>query len=220
MKNIAVLYEDDECMVLDKPAGLAVQGGEQVGASLDALLGALREPRPLLVHRLDKDTSGAILVAKTREAASRYGALMAGRGVSKRYLAVCAGRPGSPSGEIREPLEIRGELKESRTRYRTLASSGALSLLELELDTGRMHQIRRHLAGRGNPILGDDKYGDFALNKRLRKERGVKRLLLHSFSLGLPKAVGRPVVVIAPPPAHFLPFLEEFGLDFAALSCL
>ncbi|MDR2363481.1 MAG: RluA family pseudouridine synthase [Spirochaetaceae bacterium] len=208
MKNIPLLFENDECIILNKPAGLPVQGGEKVGASLDRILAAERSPRPLLVHRLDKDTSGLILVAKNREAAARFSALFAPgksrRGIIKLYLAVCAGRPDSPEGIIREELSGRRGFQNAETSYRLLEDNGRFSLLELELGTGRTHQIRRHLSRRGNPILGDDKYGNFALNKELRKTMGLKRLLLHSARLVIPlPLLGYSLDISAPPPDYF-----------------
>ncbi|MDR1220771.1 MAG: RluA family pseudouridine synthase [Treponema sp.] len=202
IRGIPVLFENDECMALDKPAGLAAQGGKGVGASLDSILTAEFPQRPLLVHRLDKDTSGVILVAKNREAASFFGGLFsaedrgAGGGVIKRYLALCKGTPAPEAGGIRLDLEVKGAWKTAETRYKKINerrvaienSEELFSLLEIELGTGRMHQIRRHLAGIGNPIAGDDKYGDFKLNKRLRKRFGVKRLLLHASRLIIPAA--------------------------------
>jgi 23S rRNA pseudouridine955/2504/2580 synthase len=215
MKNITLLFENDQCLVLDKPAGLAVQGGAGVGVSLDSLLAAEYSPRPLLVHRLDRDTSGVILVAKTRDAAARFSAIFArekraGEGVQKLYLGICAGRPAPPSGVIETDLEVRSARRRARTFYRCLDSGPdpAFSQLELELGTGRTHQIRRHLASIGHPILGDDKYGDFSLNRRLRKERGLKRLLLHSARLVIPAALcGFPLDVSAGIPACFEGFL-------------
>ncbi|GHV95398.1 hypothetical protein AGMMS50293_17180 [Spirochaetia bacterium] len=222
LKRIELLYEDDSCLVLNKPAGLAVQGGKGVKSSLDRLLAENWSPPPLLVHRLDKDTSGVILVAKTREAAARFSQLLgersaAGRidgaagekGVIKQYLAVCAGQPEKETGLISLDLEIKGSMKKSETRYRVI-KSGSLeqfefSLLELELCTGRMHQIRRHLAMTGNPVLGDDKYGDFALNRKLRKTPGLKRLLLHASRLVIHAADGDgfQIDVKAPLPDYF-----------------
>ncbi|GHU88553.1 hypothetical protein FACS189476_05850 [Spirochaetia bacterium] len=223
MKRIAVLFENDECIVLDKPAGLAVQGGEGVGASLDRLLVEDWNPRPLLVHRLDKDTSGLILAAKNREAAAKFSAIFAGtsgekfgaaggkgRGILKQYLAVCKGRPQEDSGVIRLDLDIRGTMKKSETGFRLRSQRGDFSLLELELGTGRMHQIRRHLAQIGNPILGDDKYGDFALNKELRKTMGLRRLLLHSARLLIPETLAGfsgGIDISAALPDYFLPFV-------------
>ncbi|MDR2447519.1 MAG: RluA family pseudouridine synthase [Treponema sp.] len=200
IRGIPVLFENDECMALDKPAGLAVQGGAGVGVSLDSILEAEFPQRPLLVHRLDKDTSGVILVAKNREAAAFFGGLFSaenrGDGVIKRYLALCKGTPTPEAGGVKFDLEVKGVWKTAETRYkkineRRIAIEGndeLFSLLEIELGTGRMHQIRRHLASIGNPIAGDDKYGDFKLNKRLRKRFGVKRLLLHASRLIIPAA--------------------------------
>jgi 23S rRNA pseudouridine955/2504/2580 synthase len=170
-----------------------------------------------LVHRLDKDTSGLIIVAKTKEAARVFSALFAGgagmpkkdRPITKQYLGVCFGipkaeQPDRHSGVISHTLDVRGKQKESETFYRLLSSGSAgeipCSLLELELITGRMHQIRRHLAQTGYPLLGDDKYGDFPLNKKLRKSLGLKHLLLHASRL------------IIPP----LPDLIPDGLDISA----
>jgi 23S rRNA pseudouridine955/2504/2580 synthase len=226
MKRIEVLFENEFCLVLDKPAGLAVQGGEGVGLSLDRILGAEYRPRPLLVHRLDKETSGVILTAKGREAAARFSTIFAapgGRAATKQYLAICAGVPRPAKGIIRLDLEIRGRAgavsrKKSETSYRLVGSStdGEFSLLELELGTGRTHQIRRHLARIGHPILGDDKYGDFALNKALRKTRGLRRLLLHCVRLRIgEEQAGFPggVDVRSPPPSYF----GSFGID---MDCL
>jgi len=207
VKNIKILYEDEFILIIDKPAGLAVQGGKGVKTSLDSLLAQVRTPPPLLVHRLDKDTSGIILTAKEREAAARFSLLINGRKVIKQYIAVCAGCPGQKEGVITDKLLIRGSLKNSETGFKVV-KTGALakinleySILELELGTGRMHQIRRHLAMKGNPILGDDKYGDFSLNKKLKKEINLKRLLLHASRLVINDDVK--LDVSAPLPEYF-----------------
>jgi 23S rRNA pseudouridine955/2504/2580 synthase len=210
LKRVTVLFENDDCIVLNKPAGLAVQGGKGVDVSLDSLLAGEWSPRPLLVHRLDKDTSGLILAAKTPPAAARFSAVFAGTGgrrAVKQYLAVCAGRPERDEGRIRTELEIRGKDKHAETGYRVVSGGDGSSLLELELGTGRMHQIRRHLALIGHPVLGDDKYGDFALNRELRKTRGLRRLLLHASRLIISaEALGYPLDVKAPLPEYFTPF--------------
>jgi 23S rRNA pseudouridine955/2504/2580 synthase len=224
MKRIEVLFENEFCLILNKPAGLAVQGGEGVGASLDRILEEEYRPRPLLVHRLDKDTSGLILAAKGRAAAARFSAVFAGSGgraVKKQYLALCAGLPQPPEGIIRLDLDIRGRTgavsrKKSETCYRLAETSveDGFSLLELELGTGRMHQIRRHLAQIGHPVLGDDKYGNFSLNKTLRRTRGLRRLLLHSARLCIDGALAGfsgGIDVRAPLPECF----GSFGIDTA-----
>ncbi|MDR1177201.1 MAG: RluA family pseudouridine synthase [Spirochaetaceae bacterium] len=210
LKKLSVLYEDDRCAVFNKPAGLAVQGGKGVGLSLDTLLAREWAGKPFLVHRLDQDTSGIILVAKSREAARYYASVMAERRARKSYLALCAGRPRSDAGTIDGDLVIRGVRKQSRTGYRLLAAEGDFSLLALELDTGRTHQIRRHLASLGLPVLGDGKYGDFALNKRLKKEQGLNRLLLHAAYLGIAgNREYRSLDLEAPLPDYFKTFLAR-----------
>jgi 23S rRNA pseudouridine955/2504/2580 synthase len=161
-----------------------------------------------LVHRLDKDTSGLIVVAKNREAAARFSALFApgkpNRGIVKLYFALCAGQPNPPAGVIREDLMGKRGIQKAETSYRLRENRDRFALLELELGTGRTHQIRRHLSRLGNPILGDDKYGNFALNKELRKTRGLKRLLLHSGRLFIPASLlGYPLDVSAPLPDYF-----------------
>ncbi|MDR2133819.1 MAG: RNA pseudouridine synthase [Treponema sp.] len=237
MKRIDILYEDSFCMVLNKPSGLAVQGGRGVAVSLDSILAEEFRPRPLLVHRLDRDTSGCILVAKNREAAAFFSRLFGGEkpsgtggrpsggqgrggaGLVKQYLAVCAGRPPDESGVIRLELEIRGRGKKSETRYRRLSGgplpgaaprAGEYSLLEIEPGTGRMHQIRRHLAQTGIPVLGDDKYGNFRLNRELRGAMNLRRLLLHAFRLVIPALGDFPgLSAAAPLPGYFQPFCES-----------
>jgi len=217
-KTLDIVHEDEFCIVVNKPAGLAVQGGKGIAVSLDGLLAAFRAERPLLVHRLDRDTSGLILAAKDRKSAAFFSELFAGRRggggptVVKRYLALCGGIPERPAGTIRLPLDVRGSLKESETRFalaRTFADRG-FSLLELELGTGRMHQIRRHLAMTGLPVLGDDRYGDFALNRRLRKETGLRKLLLHAAFLGISRMPdGSALELEVPPPGCFGEFLGK-----------
>lgn len=210
IKGAAVLFEDDEILAIDKVSGLAVQGGSGVGVSLDVLLARARSPAPLLLHRLDRDTSGLILAAKTRAAAAKYSVLL--RGMDKRYAALCAGSA-PERGRVSSPLSVRGKTLSAETAFRRTAS-GVLSgrpcsFLEIRPGTGRMHQIRRHLAGLGFPVLGDDKYGDFSLNKTLRKSAGIKRLLLHAASLTLPGGL----VVRAPLPEHFRLALEAAGIS-------
>jgi len=209
VKNLEILYEDDFSIIVNKPAGLAVQGGKGVKTSLDKILAEIRSPAPLLVHRLDKDTSGLLLAAKTKEAAARFSRVLgAERKAVKQYTAVCAGRPEKSEGIITEDLLIRRTVKKSVTKYKVI-KSGEISLpeaqefsvLEIELGTGRMHQIRRHLAMNGSPVLGDDKYGDFALNKKLRKAAGLKRLLLHASRLILKD--GFNLDIRAPLPEYF-----------------
>jgi 23S rRNA pseudouridine955/2504/2580 synthase len=216
MKNLRILYEDDHIIVVNKPAGLAVQGGERVKTSLDTILAELRTPKPLLVHRLDKDTSGALLAAKGRETAAHFSSLLNSPKIVKQYIAVCAGQPKNEKDIITDNLLIHGSLKKSETRYKILKTSvfpeekTEYSVLEIELGTGRMHQIRRHLSMNGYPLLGDDKYGDFALNKKLRKNIGLKHLLLHASRLIIKDEIN--MDIHAPLPEYFFSFYDNKNL--------
>jgi 23S rRNA pseudouridine955/2504/2580 synthase len=221
MKSIETVYEDEDCLVINKEAGLPVQGGRRAGVNLDALLAASRTPRPLLVHRLDKDTSGLVLTAKSPAAAAYFSKAFAGKTVLKQYLAVCRmeksdksekGAKVDETGVINSSLEMRGVLKDAVTRFRRLETAKGFAFLRLELETGRMHQIRRHLAQNNMPVIGDEKYGDFALNKRLRREAGIKRMLLHAARLTLTLRNGRTLDVSAPLPGYFTQALIALGL--------
>jgi 23S rRNA pseudouridine955/2504/2580 synthase len=215
MKHIETVYEDEDCLVINKAAGLPVQGGHGAAVNLDALLAASRKPRPLLVHRIDKETSGLVLTAKSTAAAAYFSKAFAGKTVRKQYLAVCRCEKDAPAGEtgvINSSLERNGVLKDALTNFRRLKTAKGFALLQLELGTGRMHQIRRHLAQKNLPVIGDEKYGDFALNKRLRRESGIKRMLLHSARLTLTLRNGRTLDVSAPPPEYFDAALLSLGL--------
>ncbi len=230
---IQSLYEDGEILVLDKPAGLAAQPGEGVRISLVDAVERDFGFRPFLVHRLDKETSGLIIVARDSRSAAKWTAAIGSREVGKYYRAVCAAGPASiladggasgradaatgSSGSFTEPIKMRGGAFSAETRWRLLCrfggvgaqvagKEGGFSYFELELGTGRTHQIRLHLAGAGMPILGDDRHGDFALNRAVKKAFGLKRLLLHARRLVLPDGT----VVTAPTPGHFLAFFAAF----------
>ena len=241
MREIPILFENSFCLVLNKPPGLPVQGGKGIKNSLDSILSEKFHPRPFLVHRLDRDTSGLVLVARTKEAAREFSFLFASNSVHgsksskggkilKQYQGLCSGLFERESGVIRLSLDLpqkgrnkAGRVfvrKESETFFRRLypivcsLPEGDLScsLLELELGTGRMHQIRRHLAMEGHPILGDDKYGDFPLNKKLKKAYGLKNLLLHASRIAIPPSAFIPggLNVSAPLPDYFSSFIEKF----------
>ncbi len=209
---IVALYEDEEILVLDKPAGLPSQPGEGVRVSVVEAVERDFGFRPFLVHRLDKETAGCLLVAKTAAAAASWSRLVESRELRKTYRAIVSGAPiggsgPSPSsGRFDEPVPGRGGDKPASTAWRLIASFGGYSYLELELGTGRTHQIRIHLAAHGLPILGDDRHGDFALNRRLRREASLRRLLLVAWSLDLPGGTR----VRASIPEHFTAFLSLF----------
>jgi 23S rRNA pseudouridine955/2504/2580 synthase len=218
-----VSFEDDALLVIDKPAGVAVHGGSGVGFGV---IEALRAERPQarfleLVHRIDRETSGLLAVAKKRKALlALHAALRAGR-VTKRYLVLVKGswRPSArdvelplrklvtAAGERRVRVEQGGQA--SRTQFRLMERCGGFSLLEATLDTGRTHQIRVQLAHLGFPIAGDDKYGDFELNRRLAKQ-GLKRMFLHAHRLAFDHPLtGAPVELTAPLPPELARFVGE-----------
>ena len=212
MNRLAVLYEDESCIALDKPAGLATQKGAGVRVSLDTLLAREYSFTPCLVHRLDKASSGVILVAKSPRSAAYYSRVIGEKEALKQYAAISVREPDAAplaaQGVFDGELDLRAGRKSALTRYRIRKSAVVEGLelvrFELELGTGRTHQIRRHLAQAGYPIAADDKYGNFARNRELKARFALKRLLLHAERLRLPLIDGRPLDVRAPLPAYFL----------------
>ena len=211
---IPVEYENDEFYVIDKPAGLAVQGGQGVSHSLDVDFAAQTGCKVYLVHRLDKDTRGLMMVAKNPVAASKWTKLVGSKAVKKEYVAVCAGRMPSKKGVITEKIVQHGIDKDAVTHYfvenewsvKIPASTPeendseiVMSQIRLKLETGRMHQIRIHLAKQGCPIAGDDQHGNFKVNKKLRKYAGIKRLQLASVKLTVPSEKGELVFELEAP---------------------
>ena len=228
-----ILYEDEALLVLDKPAGLAVHGGSGIS---HGAIEQLRYARPQsgfleLVHRLDRDTSGILLLAKKRSALTAlHEQLRAGR-VQKFYLVLVRGQWRNPKQSVKLPLnkyvlasgERRVSVSEdgmpSHTVFRLKQSWREFSLIEAELKTGRTHQIRVHLAHLGYPIAGDDKYGDFVLNKTLSKQ-GLKRMFLHAYKVIIthPRS-GEEVMFEAPLPEDlesFLKYLDDQNTSHAA----
>ena len=197
---IPIVYQDDEIILVNKRSGLASQGGAGVGRSVDDDLGMQIGQKVYLCHRLDKETSGLLLCAKNSQAASKWSRLIGEKSVKKEYKALCFGAPKNPSGKITLPVREKGQPKSALTFYeleKTLTADQAqgfdetpLSVMRLLLGTGRTHQIRIHLAQSGLPIVGDDKYGDFGLNKAAKRELQIKRLCLCAFRLTLPMEGG------------------------------
>jgi 23S rRNA pseudouridine955/2504/2580 synthase len=203
---ITALYQDDDILIVDKPAGLAAQPGEGVRLSVVDVVERDYGFKPYLVHRLDKETAGCLIVARNPQAAARWSLLIQSRQLHKIYRAVVAGMPAEVTGVFRDTVNSRGAVRSAVTYWTLIGSFSEFSYLELEIETGRTHQIRQHLAVHSLPILGDDKYGDFALNKRLHRETGLKRLLLVAWALTLPDGV----VVRSSIPAHVKDFLLRY----------
>lgn len=229
-----VLYRDDHLIVLDKPFGLAVQGGPGITRHLDGMLDGFREedgPRPKLVHRLDRDTSGVLVLARTPGTAAKLAAAFRGRTVQKTYWAVVAGRPVPVEGRIDLPLlrygGSRGERSVPTTRddedgqravtdYRTLDHAGQkLAWLELSPVTGRTHQLRVHCVAIGAPIVGDRKYHEPDQNNAGNAiiEGLPEKLHLHARALDLPHPAGGRLVVEAGLPAHMRETFGTLGFD-------
>ena len=174
---------------------MPVQGGEKIVHPLDEELAKQTGQKVYLVHRLDKDTSGLMVVAKTPAAANKWTKLIGSKQVQKEYLAICAGRLPQKNGIITEEVIQHGQKKSAVTHYTVekeweIEREGEepilMSQIRLILETGRMHQIRIHLAKQGCPIAGDDQHGNFKLNKILRKAAGIKHLQLFSAKLTVP----------------------------------
>lgn len=224
-----LIHEDAHMLVFNKPAGLAVQGGSGVTQSLEDMLAAFAKSngkRPRLVHRLDRETSGVIVAARTKPAAAFLSEAFAGRDARKTYRAiVCGGAPDSNNnwphdGEIDLALRktnqrgldimvIDAAGQTARTRYRTLAAAPAAALLELEPETGRMHQLRAHLAAIGRPIAGDGKYGGLFNIAGIN----IPGLMLHALALDIPHPEGGRRCFEAPPPAAFEETRRSLGLE-------
>ena len=228
-----VIHKDDQVIVLNKPPGLAVQGGTGTERHVDGMLDALRfgfEERPRLVHRLDKDTSGLLLIARTGQAAKRLGESFRDRETEKLYWAVVVGVPPKAEGAIDLPLAKRPGARDRElmqvdhengqkalTHFRVLdRAARRAALLALWPRTGRTHQLRVHCAAMGCPILGDGKYGgEEAL---LATVADARRLHLHARRLALPHPSGKGELVIdAQLPPHFRRTVEAFGFSLSGV---
>jgi 23S rRNA pseudouridine955/2504/2580 synthase len=216
-----VLFEDDVLLVIDKPAGVAVHGGSGVSSGI---IEQLRHVRPdarflELVHRLDRDTSGVLMLAKKRSALTELHRQLREGAAQKFYLALTRGRWADAKRNVTLPLHkyvlasgerrvrVDAEGQAARTIFRVKRSWTDATLVEAELKTGRTHQIRVHLAHLGHPIAGDDKYGDFELNRSLAK-RGLKRMFLHACKLTVRHpGTGEPVTFEAALPRELATFI-------------
>ncbi|CAN7293257.1 RluA family pseudouridine synthase [Phenylobacterium sp. LjRoot219] len=223
-----VIYEDESLLALNKPSGLSSQGGRGQVNTLDELLWAFAKPgkpRPRLIHRLDRDTSGVILTAKTKPAAGFLGKAMMSRKFAKTYRAIVApGAPQPDAGVVEAALrreEIGREAymricaadhpdaESARTRYKTLKATDTAALLEVDPETGRMHQIRVHLSSLGRPIVGDVRYG----GALMVEGQPAPRLMLHALALIFPHPGGGLKRLEAPTPPDMAALLAALKLD-------
>jgi 23S rRNA pseudouridine1911/1915/1917 synthase len=233
--KLEVIYEDDLCMVLNKPAGIPVHPGAGIPRDAATILHGIAHlfkergipfsSAAVLVHRLDKDTTGCLLVAKTPEAHKKLQSQFEHRTVRKFYLALVAGIPQPPAATIdasigrstadRTKMTIMGsgKTREARTTYRTLATGNGAALLSCELHTGRTHQIRVHLHGIGHPIIGDPSYHSIA-SEKLSRESGTDFLCLHAWKLTfVSPADDAEHEVSAPPPQIMKEALKRSGIE-------
>ena len=230
-REFPVLFEDDQMLAIDKPAGVAVHGGSGVSFGV---IEQLRQARPgarmlELVHRLDRETSGVLLVAKKRSALTRLQDQFRDRETGKTYLALVKGQWPSnkkvidlplqrylvPNGSAEGERRVRVATKDDANAQRAISLVrvsrlvGDYSLLEVTIKTGRTHQIRVHLASQGYPIVGDDKYGDFEWNKRVASQ-GLKRMFLHAWRLQfVHPQTGRSETVQAALPEELQQFVDH-----------
>jgi len=222
-----ILYEDDALLAINKPSGVAVHGGSGVSFGV---IEQLRRARPQakfleLVHRLDRETSGVLLLAKKRSALTAMHEIMREGNSDKRYFALVLGQWKNAKQHVKLPLHkfntaegekrvmVRDDGQASHTIFTLQKSWLKFSLLEAQLKTGRTHQIRVHLSHLGFPIAGDDKYGDFARNKELMKQ-GLKRMFLHAHSIAFAHPLtGAPMELSAPLPDDLKCFIARLDKE-------
>jgi 23S rRNA pseudouridine955/2504/2580 synthase len=213
---LPVVFEDEHLLVIDKPAGIAAHGGSGIAFGAIERIRSARPDAPFLelAHRLDRDTSGLLLLAKSRRALVRLHAMLRQGEVDKHYLVLVAGRWVNDRQHVKAALSRGAAGTAARVRVDPEGGAAAhtvfelrerlhgFALLDAELRTGRMHQIRVHLAHVGFPIVGDDKYGDFELNRRMaRGEYGARlaRMFLHAWQLRLPHPAGGAALALTAP---------------------
>ena len=222
-----ILHIDDDVIVLDKPPGLAVQGGTGIKKSIDGMLGVLKfdkNERPKLVHRLDKDTSGILLLGRTAKAAAKLTEAFRSKTVRKIYWAIVVGCPEYSAGRIDLALsKLQGQKgermvpdpekgKRALTFYRTIEkASRKATWLSLEPLTGRTHQLRVHMEALGVPILGDGKYG--GQESYLQGPGLSRKMHLHARAIRIPHPGGGELEIVAPMPEHMQATWKFFGFD-------
>jgi len=233
LSELKILHEDDWILVIDKPSGMAAHTGSGItgGTVVDvarAYLGAKAERNGFIAspaHRLDRETSGIIIVAKRRPAMVHFTDVFTRHTAKKKYLVLVKGKMTKSNGLIDLPLaehqqtqesrERRGvNMQEARTRWEVLSQNSHAAFLACTIETGRTHQIRRHFAAIGHPVAGDSKHGDFAFNREVKAMWGLKRLFLHATRLEFPHPDGgKRMVVETKLPDELLEVLQRAELE-------
>ncbi len=216
--RLETIFEDEQLLVINKPAGIAVHEARGI-LKRDTVAGILenlyrsRGIMPRLVHRLDKDTSGVLVIAKSEKAAEALETCFERAKGDKEYICLVAGRIQEKEGKIDSPLPGRdGKPVHALTRYRVERRFSETTLLRVWITTGRMHQIRLHFASLGYPVVMDDQHGDFRFNRRFRQVFGLKRQFLHAHRLGL-EYDGKKGIWTAPLPADLQRTLDALRLE-------
>lgn len=203
------MFENQDIIAIIKPCGVAVQGGAGISNPLIDDIDRIYSKKHFLIHRLDKDTEGVLIVGKTSTAAAKYSKILNSPETKKEYIALVSGNVESSSGTIKNPLEKDGRLVNAVSKYKVLEKKSDFTKLAVSIETGRMHQIRIHMAKAGHPIIGDDKYGNFKLNKELKKNMGVKKLMLAAIKLELYISPAEKKIFTCPVPEHILSFWNK-----------
>lgn len=225
-----ILFEDEHLLIINKPAGIAVHGGSGVAFGVIEQLRASRPDLKFLelIHRLDRETSGVLLIAKKRSALTRMHAQMREGDMDKRYKTLVQGKWANQRQHVKLPLfkyltpdgerrvRVQADGSASHTVFNVLERFDDFTLLEAELKTGRTHQIRVHVAASGHVIAGDDKYGDFELNRQLQKsgdgKSPLKRMFLHAHQITFTHPhSGETLTITAPLPPDCATYLESLG---------
>ncbi len=237
-QDFQIIYEDEAILVCNKPAGLAIHPGS--GITGDTLVDQARaylerqglrvpegEFKPSPAHRLDRDTSGVVVVSKTRQAMVRLTEIFTAGEAHKQYLALAKGRFQKERGSIDLRLsehqqtanskEQRGvNMQDALTHWKKLAGGPEATLLEVEIETGRTHQIRRHLAAIGHAVVGDSKHGDFTFNRQCARTYGLKRMFLHSLQLSIAHPMTKKQLIFrAPLPRELEEVLPKAGIKWS-----
>ncbi len=238
LSQLMVLYEDELMLAIDKPSGMAAHTGSGIyGNTVVDVVRAYLGPTAVRnefnaspAHRLDRETSGVLVVAKRRPAMVHFTDVFTHHKAKKEYLVLVKGKITKLQGLIDLPLsehqqtkaskEKRGvNMQEARTRYKVEAQSSVVSFVRCTIETGRTHQIRRHFAAIGHPVAGDGKHGDFAFNREAKALWDLRRLFLHATSLSIPHPAGKKTVhLVSPLPVELQAVLQRTGLPFEQRS--
>ena len=206
-----IIFKNDEFIALNKPSGIAVQGGTNIKLNIDMLLDSLKyelEERPKLIHRIDKNTSGLLLIARSLKSAKFFGEIFRERKIKKKYLLLVKGLVKNKTGEIKIPIITNKKESSATTKYTLITYLNKISLILASPLTGRKHQIRKHFSTIGHPILGDERFG----------LKDNSNFFLHSYYTEFQNEKKRLVKLIAPIPDYFKEEISRMNLNFEKIE--